>query len=68
MNWENLCRLSISVDMQKMIIDPVVNKVNMDSLVRGGPYDKKNLMILELMPYRACYPIFLIGLFCSSKC
>lgn len=25
--------------MQKMIIDPVVNKVNIDSLVRGEPYD-----------------------------
>ena len=23
-----------------MIIDPVVNKVNIDSLVRGEPYDK----------------------------
>nr|BEV76946.1 ribosomal protein L22 [Micromelum minutum]BEV76978.1 ribosomal protein L22 [Micromelum minutum] len=34
--------------------------------IRGRSYEE-TLMILELMPYRACYPIFKIGLFCSSK-
>ena len=53
--------LSISVDMQKMIIDPVVNKVNkvnkvnIDSLVRDEPYDKDNKEEGRSICFRSTY-------------
>ena len=40
-----------------MIIDPVVNKVNIDSLVRGEPYDKeeKEEPIYRSIRFRSTY-------------
>ncbi|MCQ7012991.1 50S ribosomal protein L22, partial [Clostridioides difficile] len=39
--------ISLSVDKARRVIDQI----------RGRSYEE-TLMILELMPYRACYPIF----------
>nr|QYL70799.1 ribosomal protein L22 [Veronica nakaiana] len=41
------CHISLSADKARRVIDQI----------RGRSYEE-TLMILELMPYRACYPIF----------